>query len=338
MQKFYLKSAIFISIFIFTNLNAKIIEAEQLFNKKVTKVKKESISINKSFYGKTVIDETSIKDVVTRFDGYITKLDANKTYMNIKKNQTLFSVYSDEIQSLQDELKIAKTFNKNIYKSTLVKLENLDIPQSEINRIKKGTVSKNGINIKANSNSILLKKSINSGSAVKKGQLLLQLASLDKIWVIASIYQSDLSFVKKDMPAKIKIDGVSKEIESKVDFIYPIFDENSKTVDVRFIVDNKDNTLYPSMFAKVNISKEQKSMLTLPKTAVLKKANEYYVFKPVSKTEFEPVKISATRISSNRYEITSGLGEGDEVINNALFLLDSDAITNALYTSDDEDW
>lgn len=158
MQKFYLKSAIFLSIFIFTNLNAKIIEAEQLFNKKVTKVKKESISINKSFYGKTVIDETSIKDIVTRFDGYITKLDANKTYMNIKKNQTLFSVYSDEIQSLQDELKIAKTFNKNIYKSTLVKLENLDISQSEINRIKKGRVSKNGINIKANSNSILLKK------------------------------------------------------------------------------------------------------------------------------------------------------------------------------------
>jgi Cu(I)/Ag(I) efflux system membrane fusion protein len=79
-------------------------------------------------------------------------------------------------------------------------------------------------------------------------------------------------------------------------------------------------------------------MLTLPKSAVLKKANEYYVFKPVSKTEFEPVKISATRISSNRYKITSGLSEGDEVINNALFLLDSDAITNALYTSDDEDW
>jgi Cu(I)/Ag(I) efflux system membrane fusion protein len=50
------------------------------------------------------------------------------------------------------------------------------------------------------------------------------------------------------------------------------------------------------------------------------------------------VKISATRISSNRYKITSGLSEGDEVINNALFLLDSDAITNALYTSDDEDW
>ena len=50
------------------------------------------------------------------------------------------------------------------------------------------------------------------------------------------------------------------------------------------------------------------------------------------------VKIEAKRISSNKYEILSGLNENDEVINNALFLLDSDAVTNALYESDKEDW
>jgi Cu(I)/Ag(I) efflux system membrane fusion protein len=79
-------------------------------------------------------------------------------------------------------------------------------------------------------------------------------------------------------------------------------------------------------------------MLTLPKTAVLKKADTYYVFKPTSDREFEPIKINAKRVSSNKYEILGGLEENDEVINNALFLLDSDAITNALYESDNEDW
>jgi membrane fusion protein, copper/silver efflux system len=79
-------------------------------------------------------------------------------------------------------------------------------------------------------------------------------------------------------------------------------------------------------------------MLTLPKTAVLKKSDSYYVFKPISDSEFEPIKINAKRISSNKYEILGGLEENDDVINNALFLLDSDAITNALYESDNEDW
>jgi Cu(I)/Ag(I) efflux system membrane fusion protein len=92
------------------------------------------------------------------------------------------------------------------------------------------------------------------------------------------------------------------------------------------------------MFAKVQIKEEGKSILTLPKTSVLSKGDKYYVFKPTSKDEFEPIKIKAKRIASNKYEILDGLEAGDEVIDNALFLLDSDAITNALYESDDEDW
>ena len=92
------------------------------------------------------------------------------------------------------------------------------------------------------------------------------------------------------------------------------------------------------MFGKVDINVQKNVMLTLPKTAVLKKANNFYVFKPLQNGEFEPVKIEAKRISSNKYEIIDGLKENDEVINNALFLLDSDAVTNALYESDKEDW
>ena len=92
------------------------------------------------------------------------------------------------------------------------------------------------------------------------------------------------------------------------------------------------------MFGKANLIVQKSLMLTLPKTAVLKKADNYYVFKPISDKEFEPVKINAKRISSNKYEIIGGLEENDDVINNALFLLDSDAITNALYESDNEDW
>ena len=44
MSKNYKKIAIVLSIFIFTNLSAKIIEVEQLFNKKTTKVKEQSVS------------------------------------------------------------------------------------------------------------------------------------------------------------------------------------------------------------------------------------------------------------------------------------------------------
>ena len=319
-------------------LQAQILDAKQLFNKKITKVVKEEVSINKSFYGVTKIDESSLVDITSRFDGYITKLNANKKYMTIKKGEPLYSVYSQELLSIQNELQVAKNFNQNIYQSTFSRLDNLDIPKSEQQKIKDGKINSNGLVVTSPMNAILMEKNINQSSAVTKGTTLLRLASLDKIWFIASVYQSDLEFVKKDGEALINIDGINQKIKSKVDFVYPIFDDKTKTVDVRFVLENEDLILVPSMFGKVDINVKKDLMLTLPKTAVLKKADKFYVFKPLENGEFEPIKTEAKRISSNKYEILSGLNENDEVINNALFLLDSDAVTNALYESDKEDW
>ena len=333
-----IKKIVLTSLLISGFLQAEILDAKQLFNKSTIKVVKEEVSFDKSFYGITKIDESSITDIVSRFDGYITKLNANKKYMSIKKDEPLYSIYSQDIQSIQNELQVAKNFNQNIYQTTSARLENLAISKGEQQKIKDGKVDSNGIVVTSPMNAIVLEKNINQSSAVNKGVMLLQLASVDKIWFIASVYQSDLEYIKKERDAKISIDGLNEEIVAKVDFIYPIFDEKTKTVDVRFVLENKDLKLVPSMFGKVDINIKKDVMLTLPKTAVLKKANDYYVFKPLVNGEFKPVKIEAKRVSSNKYEILGGLEQNDEVINNALFLLDSDATTNALYKSDDENW
>ncbi|MCG3676939.1 efflux RND transporter periplasmic adaptor subunit [Aliarcobacter butzleri] len=333
-----IKNVLILILLLGSFINAEILDAKQLFNKKITKVKKEEILLSKSFYGITKIDESSTFDIVSRFDGYITNLNANKSYMTIKKGEPLYSIYSSDILSIQNELQISKELNQNIYQSTLLKLDNLDIPKESQEKIKSGKLNNNGLVVTSPTNGILLQKNINNKSSVSKGTTLLQIASLDKIWFIASVYQEDLAFIKKDKQATIYIDGLNTSFNTKVDFIYPIFDDKSKTVDVRFILDNKELNLLPSMFGKVDIIDKQKQLLTLPKTAVLKKSDSFYVFKYVSNDEFKPVKIEAKRINSNKYEIISGLNENDEVIDNALFLLDSDALTNSLYESDNEDW
>ncbi|MEV9528021.1 efflux RND transporter periplasmic adaptor subunit [Aliarcobacter butzleri] len=333
-----IKNVLILILLLGSFVNAEILDAKQLFNKKITKVKKEEILLSKSFYGITKIDESSTFDIVSRFDGYITNLNANKSYMTIKKGEPLYSIYSSDILSIQNELQISKELNQNIYQSTLLKLDNLDISKESQEKIKNGKLNNNGLVITSPTNGILLQKNINNKSSVSKGTPLLQIASLDKIWFIASVYQEDLAFIKKDKQATIYIDGLNTSFNTKVDFIYPIFDDKSKTVNVRFILDNKELNLLPSMFGKVDIIDKQKELLTLPKTAVLKKSDSFYVFKYVSNDEFKPVKIEAKRINSNKYEIISGLNENDEVIDNALFLLDSDALTNSLYESDNEDW
>ncbi|WP_419763583.1 MAG: efflux RND transporter periplasmic adaptor subunit [Arcobacter sp.] len=312
-------------------LNAQILEVNQLFNKKVVKVKDETIYETKSFYGETLFAEDSIKDIVLRFDGYVSSIAANKNLMEVKKGDKLFSLYSDEIESIKKEIEVTKSINKALYKSSLDKLDSLDVKLSQIKN--------KDVSFYAPFNGIILNKKINDGSYVKTGTLLMQLANIDRVWFISKVYQSDLEFLSNDMEAKIKIDGIDMSFKTKVDYIYPIANNKSKTIDVRFVIDNKNKKLFPNMFGKALIKSSSKKMLTLPKTAVLAKGDKYYVFKPISKDEFEPVLVVARRISSSKYEIEDGLSAGDEVINNALFLLDSDAVTNNLYDSDsDDDW
>ena len=319
-------------------LNAEILEVNQLFNKKLTTVKKEQIGASKSFYGRLTFDESRVFDVVSRFDGYITNLDANKLYSYMKKDDELFSIYSDEVNSIIQEVSIAKKFNKSLVQSNVSKLEALAVDKREIRKITHSKKIVKDISFYSPFDSVIIKKEINNGSFVKKGSLLLQLASLKKLWVIASVYQKDLWFIKKGMKAKISVDGFDEALISTVDYIYPTIDETNKSVDVRFVIDNKDLKYSANMFAKVDIKQVDKEILTLPKTAVLQKGSKHYVFQYLSQSEYEPVEVTAKRISSNKYEIIDGIQEGQRVINNALFLLDSDAITNGLYSSDDDDW
>jgi len=330
-----------LSLFVvpYINLHAEIIEVNQLFNKKTTKVKQINAGTIKSYYGSIKINEENMIDIVTRYDGFITNLNANKTYMSIKKGQTLLSVYSDSVLSIQEELKVTKKINKQLYLSGLNKLVALGIDDIELERIKNAPTSLKSVEIHSPINAIVMKRNVNNKSAIKKGTTILELANIENLWFIAQVYQKDISDIKVGMKAKVYIDGMDTPVKSKVDFIYPFVNSESKTIEVRFNIENKDLKIYPNMFATVKIETTKRVMLTLPKTAVLNKGNKFYVFKPISNREFEPIEITANRISSSTYEILDGLEENDEVIDNALFLLDSDAVTNALYETDsDDDW
>ncbi|PRM92839.1 cation transporter [Arcobacter cryaerophilus gv. occultus] len=323
---------IFLTLLLITlNLSSNPIDAKQLFNIEKIKVKKESFKKSKEFYGITKLNESKTIDIVSRFDGYITHLNANTNYMSIKKGETLYAIYSSDIASIKAEIEIAKDLNKNLYDKVNSKLENFDIKNAKF--------VNNEVVISSPISGIITQKNINNKSYVEKGKPLFQISSLEDIWFVASIYQEDLSFLKPNMNAIIKLDGVEEPIIAKIDFIYPVFNEEKKTVDIRFVIENSQNKILPSMFGKVKIEDKSNDILVLPKSAVIKKSNSYYVFIPKENGEFTPKKIETKRVSGDKYEILSGLTLDEEVINNSLFLYDADAMTNRLYDeTSDEEW
>jgi Cu(I)/Ag(I) efflux system membrane fusion protein len=329
---------IFISIFIL-NLDAKIITSKQLFNTNIIQVKQLNISQSKTFYGNTLYDETKINDIVLRYNGFIKNLKANYKHKYIKKGDKLFEIYSKEVSIALDELIMAVQYQnaKELIDNIEERLALLDISKNTINKVKRTLKIPYYIDIQSKYKGVIINRAINESSYVKAGQTLLQIADLSNIWVDAQVYQKDLPFIKKGMKATIDIEGVGS-FESKVELIHPIVENKTKTIPVRLSIANNDMNIYPNMFAKITFTKVSKSMIVLPKSAVITKANKHYVFKPLPNNQFEPIEIVAKRLNSNQFQIVSGLLKGDKVINNALFMLDSDAVTNGLYEDDDDDW
>ena len=86
-----------ILIFIAITLNAKILDVKQLFNFKSIAVKKEILQKSRTYYGKTAVDESKVKEIALRFDGFVTKVYADKSYTYIKKGDRLLKLYSKDI-------------------------------------------------------------------------------------------------------------------------------------------------------------------------------------------------------------------------------------------------
>lgn len=320
-----------ILIFLAFTLEAKILEVKQLFNFSTIEVKKEKFPQSHIYYGKTAVDESRVFDISLRFDAFVTKLTADKSYMKVKKGDLLFRLYSKEVISILEELKLSKNISKQARKNALLKLKLLNLQG-----LKDSKSFASDFSYFSPKSGYIISKDIHEGSFVKRGQKIMQIADFSTMWVLANIYQKDASVIKKGMHAEVKIDGFNS-VSAKVDFIYPKINNKDQTIPVRIVIDN-NTKLFPGLFAKIKITTNSQSQLILPKTAIIQKGDKSYVFIPQSDGSFNPKEIQAKQISSKYFAITQGLSEGDKVVQKALFLLDSDALTNGLYDEEDDDW
>lgn len=297
---------------------------EQNFNIKTYTVQKQNISNYKEFYGKVELDKANIYDINLRFDGFITKLYANKEYQYINKGDTLFNIYSKEIYNLFDELQLSKNSSNQIYQSVLNKFKLFNV--SPKNKIKEN------ISFKSDYSGYVMKHNITEGSFVKKGQSLLQLADIKSLWGIINIYQKDMQYIKNNMDVELIFDGIDEKKAVKIASIYPNIDPSTQTFGVKVIIDNKDEKIKPNMFFKAKIYEKNKSIIFIPKNTVIQRDGKTYVFFKEGNT-YSPSEVHI-KPTLNGYEVLDGVDKGDVIVQNVLFLLDSDAVTNSLYNDE----
>ena len=318
-------------------LLAKEATVEQLFSVQTVKVKKETLSQRIKNYGFVTMDQARMYDITPRFGGYVIKLYANKIYKKVKKGEALASVYSPEVFKAKDEYLNAYNYSKKrqsrgMVESAKLKLELLGINKKEIKEvISKKNVSSN-TTIYAPISGYLFIKNVQNGSAFNAKELLFQIVNLDEVWVETKLFEEERARLSMTKNYELHFKGLDITYRTDNALLYPQLDPKVATLTLRLRVKNPEHQLFPGMYANVISLKDESEQLVLPTTAVIRKNGKHYVFLVGDfKGEYEPLKVSVKVLDANTYAIVEGLEEADEVVNNALFMMDSDAQINGLY-------
>ena len=310
---------------------------EQLFNVQTIKVKAESSTVSQKNYGYVVADESRIYDVVPRFSGYIITLYADKRYKKVKKGERLAKVYSPEILQAKEDYLNAVNYDKQrsnvaMVQSAKEKLQLLGVADGEIAAVKRSGKAGKYSYIYAPSAGYLFEKDVNNRGAFSAKQKLFTIVDLKKVWIEVKIYQKELLKYRRLTDFSVTAVGLEHAVAAKKVQLYPNMDPKEATATLRLEALNTKGELLPGMYATIVSSSGEKKYLTLPATAVIRKNGQFYVFVVGEfRGEYEPKVIDVEVLDANTYSIKGGLKEGDEVVDNALFMMDSDAQINSLY-------
>ncbi|HHS93403.1 MAG TPA: efflux RND transporter periplasmic adaptor subunit [Campylobacterales bacterium] len=302
---------------------------EQLFNVKTVKVTKDRIENSRTYNGYVNIADDKIYTIALTQDAYVKNLAAANIYDEVVKGEKLFDIYSPEVYKAQIELLSAQKISAGLAKQMETKLALYDVSKRNISMIKKQGKASKYLPFYSPYSGIVIEKNITEGSAVKKGMEVYKLADLSSVWVVAKAYEADREFIQKGSKVMVTFSGDDTTYESVVDFVYPIVDRVNRTIDFRITLENNSFKIQPNAYATIKKIQSSSTNLVLPSTAVITKGERHLVFVPGKyEGEYKSKQIQAKRISSTKYEIVSGLKEGDIVVNNSLFLIDSDIVIN----------
>ncbi|WP_278377771.1 efflux RND transporter periplasmic adaptor subunit [Chryseobacterium arthrosphaerae] len=309
--------------------------------KKDTKlVAAEMLPIEESITLTGEVESNSDKTVpfVSLVDGVVTD-----TYFSlgdyVKKGQTLASIKStavnemqDDTQTLQAQLAVAKRKLSSVeamYKDDIASQKDLQearaevsILQSNISKTQKNmqlySAGGSTIQIKAPADGYVISKNISKGMPVTAGgDQLFTISNLDKVWVMANVYATNMRHVYVDQPVVVKTLAYPDDsFAGKINTISQVFNENERVLKAKIIMDNNGMKLRPGMSADVvlPVNSQNKSALAIPAKALIFDNNQSYVvvYKKDCELEIRPV----TEIASNsQYIYVEGnLRQGENVI------------------------
>jgi cobalt-zinc-cadmium efflux system membrane fusion protein len=147
---------------------------------------------------------------------------------------------------------------------------------------------------------------------------LFTIGELDRVWVLADVFEMDLPRVKKGADVNVTVLSYpDRRFSGTVEWISGSLDPISRTAKVRFSVDNKDRVLRPEMFGTASISVEPDRKMAIRRSALLLLGKQQVAFvntgtTPSGQLRFEQRPIAVDELNGGDYVPVRGGVDRDE--------------------------
>ena len=301
---------------------------EQNLGVRTSKAERRSLWRKVEATGYIGFDESRLSQINVRTEGWVQRLLVETEGERVKKGQLLFEFYSPQLVNAQKEYIQAKRRNENrMITAAEQKLLALGMAASGIQRLNQSGKVSESIQVLAPQDGIITRLNVQEGIFIKPATEVMSLADLSSVWLQAGVFESQAEWVAEAQSAEARLNYMPGEVFSgRVDYVYPVLDPVTRTLQVRLRFENPGERMKPNMYARVTIfGKSHPGALSIPREALIRGARFDRIVVALGDGHFVVREVISGIESGEWVEITSGLLEGDEVVTSAQFLIDSEA-------------
>lgn len=312
-------------------------------------------------------NERGQRTVSARVAGRIDKLIVNETGQMVEAGDPLALLYSPDLQvTVQNLLDAKRAGNRDLLSGARSRLELLGIDKAQIDDILTAGKADANMEIRSPIGGHVINKYVREGQYVTEGAPLYEVADLSTVWIQAQVYEDDIPFLPagKQQGSAMTFDGIdvaattrafpNEVFHGKLTFIYPHVDEQTRTVAVRFELENPDHKLRPGSTATVTLKVKPQDLqllagraadadqlamikegrfLAVPDGSIIDTGNQKIVYREASTGVYEGVEVKVgPRMSTSDgavfYPVLEGVKQGDLVVTSGSFLVDAETRLN----------
>jgi Cu(I)/Ag(I) efflux system membrane fusion protein len=246
--------------------------------------------------GQVTFDDKLVSTIISRLTGRIEEIRSSQWEM-VHTGEPVMKVFSPDFMSAEAEylasapdknqraansesgafdLPISFNVAASLREAAVRKLDLLGFTPADIAAIKTASPT---VWVRAPISGIIVSKNAVRGQAVNPGDQLFALATLQRVWITADIYQDDLSRVWVGQNLQATTASFPGEVfKGTVQRIAPALDPNIHTLQLRCQVDNPKSLLKPQMLARVRLATPSRQALVIPQSALVFDDHAYYAF------------------------------------------------------------